>query len=263
MTKYSLNYLSFFILLIFSSCATLPIYQSRSLNEPTKATNTQVDYFNKEFNVLLDVSNNKSDLYLHAIFKDRLSMMQIMRNGLAISIDPEGKKGTDYQLKIEKTPNQMDGLSMQSRQKRPSTVNQQGNIPKMISKLYNKVTWDKKGDEFVFYRGLMKYDIDVDLKPNQYNELVLNIKLPLSEIPLAANQTIFSIGIENGTKSTSSMNTRRPSGAMHSGGGRSGRGGGNGMRSGGMGGGMRTGKAAGAGSASNTTPLRIWFQVEI
>ena len=34
-----------------------------------------------------------------------------------------------------------------------------------------KVTWDSDGDEFVFYRGMQKQAIEVNLYPNENNEL--------------------------------------------------------------------------------------------
>ena len=148
----------------------------------------------------------------------------------------------------------------------------QENMAATIGLMYNKITWDKNGDRFVFYRNLQNEPVGVKLVPNKQNELVLEIKMPLSELPLSDGQSLFSIGIETGSVSTGNMmSSGRSMGSMRqSNGGMGGRSGGGGGRGGGMsggGGGRSGGKSGGSrpggASPSGASPVKIWFQVQL
>ena len=268
----------FFLLLIgtllFSSCTKLPVYKSKTYVAPEKEDflNPISSHFDKKTNIGFEVANNDTNLFIRAVFHDRQSYMKIMRGGLTVYFDPSGKKKKQYQLKIERAQKQkIDMASMMSQMGMNPSARAQ-DLPAVIDATYNKVTWDKDGDEFVFYRNILKDPIQVDLSPNKTNELVLEIKMPLKEIPLEAGQNLFSLGIESGSMPSNSMTGSRPnsgmrggsSGSRPSGGGRSSGGGGGRGGGGGMGGGKSSGGSRpGGGSPSGMEPIKIWFQVQL
>lgn len=252
------------ITLLFSSCAKLPVYESKIYvpSEKENLLNPLTSNYDKKTNIQIGIANNDSILYIQAIFHDKQSYKKIMRGGLTVFFDPLGKKKKNYQLKIEKTEVQLTEYELMTRQRNNNLNNPQQNMPSTIDMMYNKVTWDKNGDKFVFYRNLQNKPIGVKLGANKQNELLLEIEIPLKEIPLETGQNLFSIGIESSSVESGNMSGQRPSAEMSSGGSRSGGGG----RGGGGGGGMSGGKSGGsrpAGSSSEMESIKIWFQVEL
>ena len=168
---YFQNKLCFLILHIaflyfLSSCAKLPVYESKNLEpDPVKEfQNVPTISSEKTEGFYYGVAHNDTSFYLKVLFQHPQSMMKIMRSGITVYFDPEGKKNKNYQLKIEKTEKQ--------------------NMPSVIGFVYTKVTWDADGKEFVFYRNLLKDPISVNLGPNEQNHLVLEVKIPIKELPL-------------------------------------------------------------------------------
>jgi len=260
--------------LLFSSCSKLPVYQSQKnvSNEKENFINPLHTSFDKKSNVSYGVANDTTHLYIQAIFRERENLMKIMRGGLNVYFDPEGKKKKKYQLKIEKAEVQLTEYEMMIRKGNSNLSNPQQNMPATIDIMFNKVTWDKNGDKFVFYRNMQKEPLAINLGPNKQNELMLEIKMPLSELPISSDQNLFSIGIESGSVTNGSMSGQRPNSGMSGGGSRGGggRGGGRGGGGGGgrSGGGMSGGKSGGgsrpAGSApSGMEPIKLWFQVQL
>lgn len=266
--SYSIPVFFVFVFLV-SSCTKMPIYKSTSYN---KTTNREIvspltANFDEKNSISYGVANDDTHLYLQAIFLNRESLMKIMRGGLNIYFDSEGKKKKDYHLKIEKAEAQLSEYELMVRQGSRDISNQQKNMATTIDMMYNKITWNKNGDRFIFYRNLQLEPIAVKLGPNKQNELMLEIKIPLAELPLSDSQNLFSIGIETGSVSSGNMSAQRQSAGMsggRSGGGRGGRGGGGGGKSGG--GGMSGGKSGGSRpmtQPSGVSPIKIWFQVQL
>lgn len=257
--------------LILSSCAKLPVYESKKLVTPEKDEflNPLANNFDKKTNVQYGVANDDTNLYLQAIFHNRESLMKIMRGGLSVYFDPEGKKKKNYQLKIEKTNTQLSEYELIARQGNRDLNNPQRNMAAAIDLQFNKVTWDKNGNKHVFLRNNSQEKIIVKLGPNKQNELMLEVRMPLSELPLIEGRNIFSLGIETESMKPGGMSEGRPGGAMGSGGGMRPSGAmGGGMRGGGMRGsggrGMRgSGNRSGGNYSSGMEPIRIWFQVQL
>lgn len=253
---------AFFIL----SCAKLPIYLSQkpAVNEEETFSNSVSAHYDKKSNTSFQLANNDTFLFVHAVFHGQESLMKIMRGGLILSFDPEGRKDSNYKLKIERSEkSQIQNYGqMQPTQSQGFGIAQ--NLPTMIGMNFNKVTWDKNGKEFVFYWNILKDPIYVDFGPNKQNELTLNVKLPLNEIPFSRDQKIFSMGFETG-KIAAREKGQSSGGNMQSGG--RGMGNGGGRRGGGMGGGMN-GRAGGGMNQngayqSGATPLVFWVQVQL
>ncbi len=256
-------------IVFFSSCAKLPVYESQKYiaDEKEDFVNPLSANFDKKNNISYGVANDTTHFYVQAIFRDRENLMMIMRGGLIVYFDPEGKKKKKYQLKIEKAEVQLTEYEMMTRQGNRNLSNPQQNMPATIDLMFNKVTWDKNGDKFVFYRNLQREPIAVNLGPNKQNELMLKLKIPLSELPLSKNQNMFSVGIESGSVAMGNMSGQRPNAGM-SGSGSRGGGGRSGGGGGGSGGGMSGGKSGGGsrpgGSpTSGIEPIKLWFQVQL
>lgn len=253
-------------MLLFSSCAKLPLYQSKEYvqTEQKVFQNSTPSYLDEKENIELKVAHNDTNLYVQAVFHDRENYQQIMRGGLVVCFDPEGKKRNDYNLKIERERKQRSEYELMAQQQnvRPIKRNGQNNMAVGIAANFNRVTWDKNGDKFVFYRNLIKQPISVDLVSNNLNELVLEIKMPLNEIPLKVGENSFSLGIESGEIQAGAMAGQRPQGGMqggHGGGGGAMRGGGGGMPGGG---GMRGGGSRPQGaSPAQMESFKAWVKV--
>lgn len=264
-------------IILFTSCAKLPVYKSREYQQDAEINmyNASTSYSDEKENINIAVSNNDTNLYVQVVFHNRESLMKIMRGGLIVCFDPTGKKDKTYRLKIDKSETMQTTYGQQPLEMSRPTGDRQQNLPEIIKLAYNKVTWDKNGKEFVFYRNLLKDPIQVDLEPNEKNELQLNLKIPFKELPQFTNQNLFSLGIETGENSAkqgmSGNNAggggMRQSGGMRGGGGggRSGggMGGGGGRSGGGMGGGGGSRPAGNSSSGANMNPIKVWIQVQL
>lgn len=260
-------------MLLLASCAKLPVYTSKSYNQnaTTEFPNSIADNYDKKANVRYGFANDNTHFYIQAVFPDRESLMKIMRGGLIVYFDPNGKKGKDYQLKIDKSEQQQNDYTMLSNQRIKPENGERQSMPSTIAMVLNKVTWDKNGKELVFYHNMQKEPILVELLPAEQDQITLNIKIPLSEIPLSEDNSTFSLGIATGKDALKAMNGKQPGG---SGGGMGGRGGGmgGGMRpgggmggpgGGGMGGGGGRPAGASSSSSSGMSPIEIWCKVQL
>lgn len=247
--------------LLIASCTKLPIYESKTLDKTNLDGTLNIsNNYDKKNNIHYGVANDKTDLFIQAVFHDQESFMKIMRGGIIIYFDPSGKKNKNYQLKIERSERMRPGISGGRPQfQRGEGQERMQNMPSMISTILNNVTWNQNGKVKVYDRKLENEPVDVQLTPNDQNELVLTARIPLKDIAIHPNQ-VFSVGIETGSPSFVGMN-RHPSGERSGGFGGSagGRMGAGGMR----GGGMYGGRSSGGGAPSGMEPLRIWFQVEL
>lgn len=251
----------FAIIFLLASCAKLPVYKSKNYNESDNNDflNPLSANFDKNNNIRFEVSDNDTHLFLQFVFHDQLSLMKIMRGGLNLYFDPIGKKNQNYLLKIEKSEVQQTEFSLLSRQMKGESGGGPQNMAGTIGAMFNKITWDKNGKQFVFYSNLVKDPVSVELSTNKHNELILDVKMPLNEIALTEKENLLSIGLETNSVSMGGMSSGRSSGSMRSGGmGGSGKGGG------GMSGGMSSGgKRPGGSSPSGVQPIKLWFQVQL
>lgn len=254
-------------ILFLASCAKLPVYQSKSYQAKSSLTLNEIaDNYDKKSNARYGFANDGTHFYIQAVFQNREHLMQIMRGGLMVYFDPDGKKDKNYQLKIEKSEQFQNDYTAIMNQKENSKSNNKQNMPSMIAQSLNKVTWDKNGKVFVFYHNLQKDPISVDLSATEFGVLTLSVKMPISEIPVNNSNNTISLGIETGKNTGQKM---RPGQSGGSGGRmRPGASMGGGMRpAGGMGGGGRGGmggRPSGApSSSSGMTPVEIWCKVQL
>ena len=251
-------------ILIFSSCAKLPVYESKNYNQSNNDfLNPLSANYDKKNNIRFEVYDNDTNLFLQFVFHDQLSLMKIMRGGLNLYFDPLGKKNQDYHLKIEKSELQQTEFSVLSRQMKGESGGGPQGMAGTIRTMFNKITWDKNGKQYVFYSNLVKDPISVNLSSNKHNELILDVKMPLSEIPFSGGQNLLSLGLETNSVSMGSMSSGRTSGSMR-GGGKGGSGRSGGMSGGRSGGGMSSGGKRPCGSPpSGVQAIQLWFQLQL
>lgn len=252
-----------FLALFSLSCAKIPVYQSQNLSgQPNPEFSTiPTTHFDKKNNIRYGVAVNDTNLFFSATFSERNTYPRIMRSGLNLYFDPQGKKSKKYALKIERSTDLLNRQNLQGRQTPNPAM--QGNMAVAINNALKKVTWNANGEEFTFYRSPHLYSIEVNFTTNEYNELVLELQMPIKEIPVAGDHT-FSAGLETG----SSVPTMKANSSMpnYSGTGR-GRGSGGGM--GGMsgGGGGRGGQMKSMeqrpNNASSSHAISSWFKVAL
>ena len=250
-------------MLVFSSCSKMPVYKSNGIAEPVDdefAVIRKMDY-DKNAGVNYGVSNDDKNLYLKASFNDAMSFRKILRGGLYVYFDPEGKKKKHYKLKIERPKNQKSGSMSRQGSQQMTPGSYKNNLPLLISNTLTQVSWYKNGEKQIFNRRLEKEPVFVDLLAENGNNLVLKVKIPLKDIGLEDGQNIFSVGIESGHVSTGATGGGRPGGGMRGGKGGGGRGGGG--QGGGRGQGMQGGGRSGGGTPPGMEPLHLWFQVEL
>ncbi len=255
--------------MLFSSCSKLPIFKSQKLNASAanEFENIAANNFDKNNNIHYGVAHNDTNFFVKVVFHEQESLMKIMRGGALLYFDPNGKKGKDYALKIERAERESLDRSAVMQQRQGDRENRMPNMPVMLNSVLTKVTWNANGKTAVFYRGIQKYKFDIEFAPNELNEVQLLAKLPLNELPVTDSK-LMSIGISSGSANANSGN-RQGGNSMQQGGGRSG-GPGGGSRGGGMGsggpggGGQGGGRPMGSSSSSpNMSPIQIWFQVEL
>ena len=268
------------MIFLLSSCAKMPVFESKS-TEPEKEVNSTLkiaDHSDAKKNIDFGIANDNSNLYLQVNFHKQDDLMKIMRGGLHVYFDPSGKKKKNNALVIERirrgrpesnnlTHDDLINMAMNNqavgnRVQGPGGFN--SNVAELITKELEKVTWKKNDKEVTFYRNENNNPIVVDLESNSPIELVLTVKIPLTEISVNPGEMV-AIGIETGTpgngqaRSASTPQNGGMSGGMGGGGG--GRGGGRGG-GGNMGGGGMPGGAMGPGQSS-VQPYRFWFLAQL
>ena len=140
-----------FGILLISSCAKLPVYESKKYvtSDNEDFLNPITSNYNEKENIHFGVADDDTSLFVKVIFHERESLMKIMRGGLNIYFDAEGKKKKDYQLNIEKAEVQLTEYELMTRQRSGDLNNPQQNMAATIGLMYNKITWDKNGDRFI------------------------------------------------------------------------------------------------------------------
>lgn len=263
LNKRSGKMIGYIFLVLFSlSCAKIPVYQSQNLSgKPTPEYSTiPTTHFDKKNNIRYGVAKNDTNFFFTATLSDRTNYPRIMRGGLNLYFDPQGKRSKKYVLKIERSPDQLSRQNLQGRQTPDPSM--QGNMAAAINGALKKVTWDANGEVFTFFRSPHMYAIEVKFTSNNSNELVLELLMPLKEIPVAGDE-IFSIGLEPGSSAPPMRGSGSISGHSSTGRGR-GSGGGMGGRSGGGGhGGQMKSMQQHPTGTSSSAAISSWFKITL
>ncbi|MDX8338727.1 hypothetical protein SLH46_06015 [Draconibacterium sp. IB214405] len=272
---------SVFAVALLSSCAKLPVYQSKSVAGPLPVNSSSeiANEYNPKKHIDYGVSTDNENLYLQLCFHDQKHMAKMLEGGLNIYLDKSGKKKKDCVLVIEKSPNmqkgniegegmkcpgQGDGPSGGNRENpqggmerpemggaggdKPEMRNEGGltdNIPSQICKKLNLVSLEKNQNEIIYYSTMFKDKVEVKFEPYNFTYLMLSVRIPYDEINIRPGEEL-ALGIE--TIPVSSSSEMKQGGGF----GQEGMSGGPGGGPGGGGGGRGPGMGGGPGGAGGT-----------
>lgn len=221
---------------LFSSCAKLPIYESKNVNPPVPVDSKLklADKEDSKKHLDYGVATDDANLYLQVCFHDQKNMSQMLSGGLNIYIDKTGKKKRDCVLSIENSPGMQAGPGKmkgsehgETNRNNPPERGQQGmpemqksgeqgqgemkesqdmnaNVPMKVSRELNRITLTKD-DEITFYSSLYDDKVVVKAEPYNFTQLMLTVKIPFSEIDVQRGEQL-ALGIETGKSSDSEEN---------------------------------------------------------
>lgn len=272
----SSNSLLFFIIVVFSSCSSLPEVSSAKLDRDTSSPKF---YLDSESRMLYAVSNDDQNIYITLKTSEFSSQMRILNSGINIWIDNELKtktgKGFKYPVQDVEAPKftgrqmmtgAMRGRDNEMMDKRRVEAYQKYQSRISYIQLYGFLEEDSK--EKLNY-GVEKCPVKVALELDTLGDLTYSAIVPLKEIFDANDITSskFNLGVEI---ESPSFNEDRPSGMSSGmnppmgGGGRM-PGGGNAMGSPMGGGGRPSGGRPGMSSGIMNMPVEVnfWFTVNL
>ena len=216
-------------------------------------------------NIVIGVMNDDSYLYVTLSTSDRRTMMQIMRLGLTVWLDPRGR--TKKVLGISYPIGGLDG-GMRSAGIRSRDRNEMPDLETQIQSLNESQRWVEilGPDKDDIARVSVRNDdgIQIEIGYPSYGQFVYELRIPLKQTPDSpyaidtSPGKAIGIGFETGEMARGAMG-RQSRGGMR-GGGRPGGGmRGGGRRGGGMRGSMRGGKAG----QQMPKPLKYWAKVTL
>lgn len=252
-------------LLLITGCSTTHVITSIPEKEIEK---NEFRYYDTDSNVMYQVSNDEKNLHLKFKTANPSSAMKILKQGLHVYFDANGKKKRKIFLQYPIPGNERaSGLSNQ----RP--VPDQRNstdLSQFIKNIPKEAVFSNNGEVEYIHWAIEESEIRPFISLSANREIVYDLIIPFNRIMenMADPLSNLSIGIVSGSKETSSMGSGS-NGGMRSGGGGS-KGSGGGMRGGGgMGGGKGGGGAKSRGMQGSqpggnmSIPIKIWFQVDL
>jgi len=242
-----------FIVLFLSSCATLPSVSSTALS---KTKTDEYTYYDASSKVHYEISNDADYLHIKLNTADFASINKIVKTGLTIYFDVEGKK--DDAISLEYPLANKQKLSSRDKPSLGSTQNRGFELDKMLSQKSKEAVFTHYETREPFLIDFNNSGIEVALSTTKNKEIVYEVRIPFEKIKdegLASLENL-SIGIVSGKMNMPNTGGAKPSGISN--GGRQGGGGkrGGGMHSGGN-------RPAGMDMSSMMTPIKIWVKVNL
>ena len=252
-----------FLLLIAIGFGCTPLNTITSNNNNTGFPST-FRYYDSDSKVSYAVVNTNEYIHLRLKVRDNTSIMKIVRAGLTVYFDVEGKKktnvGLNYPIKnAQGSRPEMNGKpgKLENKDKRLQTM--VGMIPTTAS-----FTFFEQNTHFSVLDSTGKFKVQLTVNDN--NELLYDLKVPIKEISKLGIESLtnLSIGVESGELEMPS----RPSGGAGGNSGPPSGGGGRGSGGGGHGGGGRGDSQggsppSGAGGMDTTKKIEFWFKVDL
>ena len=247
------------IILFLSSCISLEHVASLPEDQIEKS---QKIWYDQEGHIQYLVANNDKNLHLRLKTSNQASMKKILRNGLFVYFDIQGKKKKEVYLHYPLGNHQQN--STNKTQERELQENNDLLLAQMVRQIPGEAVFSRSGNDeliqFLFYES----DIQPSLKFENNGELVYDLMIPFSRIQEGglASITMLSLGIKTGSSDMNSQFNENSHGMKGQGQGRSG-----GM-GGGMGGGRSGGMKQGSGSGNmdrgaSVKPIDLWFLVDL
>ncbi len=265
----SISKISIIILtvLVVSSCAKLPIYQSRSIN--TTEDISDLSHYDKKSKISYDVYTDEDKIYINIKTSNYYSQVKILRMGLTLWFDTQSKKNKDKGIMFP-----LNNGFKPNKQKTQSTSGTMGAGVQSITQLHNNFKLAEKRIRLIGIideNGRKEYtykpgssDINAEITFDSSNRLNYIATIPIKKLFAdgSFDNKTFSVGIESGFLDVNKMKQEMMSSGMQPG---------QGGRGGGMGGGMKGGGGHQGGGHSGSMPqqtelsepVKIWFSVNM
>ena len=248
------------ILLLFLAVGGCTSMQTVTSVENSKATPSNYKYYDSKSKIRYQVSSNEQYLFLTFNTSNGASIMKIVRTGLTIYFDSNGKKKKDsyIQYPVGKLAKMEKGKIKPDHQPKPKKMN----LSNMISGVPREAIYYTNETARTINLTTDTAGFEASLK-EENGALTYTIRIPFSKIEGTNynSRNELAIGVESGEFS---MPSQRPTQSASVQGGRGGKGGGGG---GGHGGGGRPGGASsgpgGGQSSEMTTPIKFWFRISL
>jgi uncharacterized membrane protein YgcG len=251
------NSIILFLLLAIGGCTNM---QTVTSVENSKATPSNYKYYDSKSKIRYQVSSNEKYLFLTFNTSNNASIMKIVRTGLTIYFDSNGKKKKDsyVQYPVAKLAKMEKGKIKPDHQKRPQKMN----LKNMISGVPR---------EAIYFANETAQTINLSTDTSEFEArlieengaLTYTIRIPFSKIEGTNynSRNDLAIGVESGEFEMPSQRPTQSSGGQGGPGGKGG-GGGGGQGGGGRPGGSGGGPGGGQ-SSEMTTPIKFWFRVSL
>ena len=251
--------ISFLAIIVLGSCASLNTVSSI---EETSDKTTSFKYSDSASNVLYSITNDSENLYVRLNTSETASIAKMLKTGLTVYFDVDGKKGKNLSVLYPLAQDQQISLSQT-----PGSGNSTPKIElnKLLPQLSDVITYNNNGVTEHLSAIAADSDIKVSIKSLSKSEITYQLTIPFNKITTddLSSLSNLSIGIVSGRfYPPTTDGNGRPGG---------GQGSGQGMSGGGMGGGQGKGRGAGNGGNSQgqgnmsamTTPIKFWFKVDL
>lgn len=268
-----MNRLCFLTFILLCSCASLNKVES---TQETSSNSNEYTYSDTDSKIRYNITNDKKDLHIKLNTSEFTTIMKIMRTGLIINFDLNGKKSekTYFQYPLPQS-NRFAGRDIA---KQGNGQGSRFDLHKLFAQISDEAIFNRNGEVEQLNILSANSDVKVYLKAISNEEMTYDLYIPLNKISKdgIASLSKLSVGITTGKVEDASSSGSRGegmsggerggrggmSGGMSGGGGRGGRGGmsGGGGRHGGMGGEERPG---GFDRSSMNKPIAIWFKLNL
>jgi hypothetical protein len=265
-TKQILLIATIFVFL-FSCSSSKTVTQSLSANKVSEDT---YNYYDNDSKISYQIFNDAENLYVNLSTADKMAIIKILKSGLSIYFDENGKKNKTVSVEYPLHNSKIDFSTL--RPKSNGATRPEMDINKLLASVPNNAVYRNYEDIERFNLDLNNTDISINLKSENSelgNQLVYQLKIPFHNISNLSISEIenFSIGIVSGKieapKRPSGISGGRPSGSGRPSGVGGGRPSGGGKPAG-VGGGRPSGGGRPANVSSEITKqISIWFNVEL
>lgn len=250
----------FIALIILGSCASLNTVSSV---EHTANEASSFRYNDSNSNVLYSVANDNENLYVSLNTSETTSIAKILRTGLSIYFDVNGKKAKD--LFVQYPLAQKQKLSKEEMSNPGSSNNSSPNtqLTKLLAQMSYQAIYHKLSETESFSVLDKNSEIKIVIESVTSSEITYHLTIPFNKIAISGKSDLskLSVGIVSGRFDPPDSSAGAGSGSGQGGGQ------GSGMSGGGQGGGQGRGMSGGGQSQGNmsamTTPIKFWFKVEL
>ena len=246
-------------LLIFIGCTNIPIQESVSRNSNDIENKDHLGILESKSRLLYLVENDTENIYFTIKTDYRPTQMRMMRNGVKIYIDKDGKKKKGTFLHY---PTDQQNIEFNISSLAPNE-DQENDLNRIVLNMPALGSWHNNNKNTPISAGENNNGIEVDISVVEEDVLYYTAKIPMALIG-NIDSTIPSLGLHiNG------IEVKRPSGGgmQQSGQRGGGKGGGRGGMSGGgrSGGGMHGQQSGGNYGQMNemSKPIDIWFRLNL